>query len=127
SLMLRLPQRSTLFPYTTLFRSLGDRTSSLGLIGCLFESLLIRSWDFRPDFQVHPGDGKAGALFFNFHRSLGIDTVRREARAAQLPRERHGKTARMGRCDQLLGISTDAAFETGTEGILGIGQHTAVT
>src|SRR3712207_8623937 len=35
-LMIRRPPRSTLFPYTTLFRSNSDRTSRLNVSGCTF-------------------------------------------------------------------------------------------
>src|SRR5437588_4755115 len=52
-LMIRRPPRSTLFPYTTLFRSLGSRTATVALLiatlffGSVF--LCIKSYEYRSE------------------------------------------------------------------------------
>src|SRR3712207_7211214 len=48
--MIRRPPRSTLFPYTTLFRSVGDLLLGQGLLPVVPEPLLV-----QPGVQVVPG------------------------------------------------------------------------
>src|SRR3712207_6947641 len=45
-LMIRRPPRSTLFPYTTLFRSPDHQRAALGVPGMNYSTLLRRSVDF---------------------------------------------------------------------------------
>src|SRR2546422_10601903 len=47
-LMIRRPPRSTLFPYTTLFRSQGES-------GC-FRDVAVPGWALRPRARIFPGD-----------------------------------------------------------------------
>src|SRR2546422_5533342 len=54
--MIRRPPRSTLFPYTTLFRSDVSRTVKVEFLADLASA---GSWEFRPvvrTFEVHPGE-----------------------------------------------------------------------
>src|SRR2546422_3953008 len=59
--MIRRPPRSTLFPYTTLFRSLGDRGErSQRLAACRFKQLPIPVAE--PVAQTYSGDRKSTRL-----------------------------------------------------------------
>src|SRR2546422_4552499 len=48
--MIRRPPRSTLFPYTTLFRSIGRRRHVLGPLSSLVASRVSQAASARPDF-----------------------------------------------------------------------------
>src|SRR5476651_522265 len=80
-LMIRRPPRSTLFPYTTLFRSPRPRT----------KSLLSRH---RPPSCVRLSPGAWGSFFKILNHALGLRMVARTGRefavaqGAQLPAER---------------------------------------
>src|SRR5258708_29656186 len=53
--MIRRPPRSTLFPYTTLFRSVAQATRSLGI-----DAKTLHRWlaDAQLPLQCHPHDGR---------------------------------------------------------------------
>src|SRR5256886_15629286 len=74
-LMIRRPPRSTLFPYTTLFRS----RAVLVLGGGLFQAALVAgTWTFRP------GDSERAALAASY-RALGEYAARLAAATAEAP------------------------------------------
>src|SRR3712207_6569594 len=81
--MIRRPPRSTLFPYTTLFRSLGGAVSlaweATGLI-CEMEVPLGRR-DAGAEAEA-PGDGGEGEAAMG-HPEDGLAMVKRHAREAE--------------------------------------------
>src|SRR3712207_7782311 len=50
--MIRRPPRSTLFPYTTLFRSLGDNEHSRRVIGTIFQGQNRKTAE-REEIPIH--------------------------------------------------------------------------
>src|SRR5258705_3925508 len=53
-LMIRRPPRSTLFPYTTLFRSLGKiMNDSRTLIPAPLDQAVIKTWAYASEFGRH--------------------------------------------------------------------------
>src|SRR3712207_7084977 len=73
--MIRRPPRSTLFPYTTLFRSAGHVEGAAPLLGELADA-------------VHPGgrvvDVRAGPLLFQQRRRRVVVGVRSEEHTSEL-------------------------------------------
>ena len=55
-LMIRRPPRSTLFPYTTLFRSTGAITIPVDVSSNLQGGKINGAWDFR--IEVNPSDAE---------------------------------------------------------------------
>src|SRR6266480_6600424 len=82
-LMIRRPPRSTLFPYTTLFRSHGDWTAA-------------HQPDVRPDLPQARGDGAQPAVrgHERVERRLGVEVVGRLADGdpARLRQPRRGES-----------------------------------
>src|SRR2546426_2651033 len=79
--MIRRPPRSTLFPYTTLFRSQNLRTTSIGLsIWLLLRSILLALG--RAPISARPTDDTIPALPVAAAASMN---VRRETRGAGTP------------------------------------------
>src|SRR2546422_11165046 len=66
--MIRRPPRSTLFPYTTLFRSLGDLTRLAG----------GSNLHIGPQSKIHAkfGEGTDGQIYFGTHAGLWLDYAR---------------------------------------------------
>src|SRR2546430_12059401 len=58
--MIRRPPRSTLFPYTTLFRSRGDREHRAGRVGGGHRDRLGDRFQRLPEFPPHPLEREAG-------------------------------------------------------------------
>src|SRR3712207_7178147 len=56
--MIRRPPRSTLFPYTTLFRSVADHHPATGALGCDVDVVEVAG-DQQP---LHPGGEPGGQL-----------------------------------------------------------------
>src|SRR2546426_1526842 len=86
--MIRRPPRSTLFPYTTLFRSIMPRVALPRTPAALDEAPLRRRWSRREDPQQ---GGAGGRRRLSLHRS-----PRREGDAFEQDRGgggRHGKPA----------------------------------
>src|SRR3712207_6993913 len=77
--MIRRPPRSTLFPYTTLFRSLGDA----GTLDRFRQALESRGLEISAlschGNPLHPDDELAGA-----HDELFRDTVRLDRKSTRL-------------------------------------------
>src|ERR1044071_7406331 len=81
-LMIRRPPRSTLFPYTTLFRSLGDGQVDVAagahhldpLGGALDGVELVRSEEHTSELQSR-GDISYGVFFFNDTATTEIYTL----------------------------------------------------
>src|SRR2546422_6017882 len=59
--MIRRPPRSTLFPYTTLFRSQGNRDFFLNTVSWLAEE--------EDQISIRPKDAKQTPVFLNANRS----------------------------------------------------------
>src|SRR5258708_13436306 len=55
--MIRRPPRSTLFPYTTLFRSYSDQAFALGEIGHIYKAA-IQHYSFRDMDKISERDDK---------------------------------------------------------------------
>src|SRR5258708_32043856 len=55
--MIRRPPRSTLFPYTTLFRSMSRKLVAGGLILANLIALLALGFAFRPDRAIRVATG----------------------------------------------------------------------
>src|SRR3712207_8812319 len=51
-LMIRRPPRSTLFPYTTLFRSLENKTAKLGVVGLGYVGLPLAVEKAKAGYEV---------------------------------------------------------------------------
>src|SRR5437660_11571038 len=81
-LMIRRPPRSTLFPYTTLFRSIGNpfgfgNTVTLGIVSALGRNHLgiNRFEDFiQTDAAINPGNS-GGALVDSAGNLVGINST----------------------------------------------------
>src|SRR2546430_6849306 len=58
--MIRRPPRSTLFPYTTLFRSTDPRTAAVILTGSIETARLFQDW--RPDLRLFAETSGKNAL-----------------------------------------------------------------
>src|SRR3712207_9127085 len=68
--MIRRPPRSTLFPYTTLFRSLVERAAQVHLVDHVVEPLLADREGPRPDHCAQGLRGEHGAVVPDY-RPLG--------------------------------------------------------
>src|SRR5690349_2839096 len=83
-LMIRRPPRSTLFPYTTLFRSIRSVTSRLTRQGYRQflvngKPVLIRGAGWAPDMFLRDDPARMEAEF-SYVRNLGLNTIRSEGK-----------------------------------------------
>src|SRR3712207_8903469 len=82
--MIRRPPRSTLFPYTTLFRSLRDRMEVIQLAGYTEEEKLEIAKRYLVPRQTERNGLTAGKIAFNDDAlRLVIDGYTREARSEE--------------------------------------------
>src|SRR5580658_5684172 len=72
------------------------------------------------------GDGKTVADFLERYRRGGFELLRANSSRAELARERHGETSRVGRGEEFFRIRADAIFKARAEGILRLFQDATV-
>src|SRR5690242_20958979 len=75
--MIRPPPRSTLFPYTTLFRSFAYRDSRLKRDPSRFVVLSVT-------FALHPGELSAPVGYAELARTLGVAVGDRDRKSTRL-------------------------------------------
>src|SRR2546427_11501724 len=71
-LMIRRPPRSTLFPYTTLFRSLRDEKGPHSAHGCALDDAKVRFF------------GENVAIIYGSEHAIGKDKTRSEEHTSEL-------------------------------------------
>src|SRR5258708_15362242 len=107
--MIRRPPRSTLFPYTTLFRSMSRKLVAGGLMLATLIALLALGFAFRPDRAIRVATGFVAHTVCSKTFVSGLDpqtvfaeTVDREG----IRRLRWGLTYRLDRAGGIV----DASF-----------------
>src|SRR3712207_7924026 len=81
--MIRRPPRSTLFPYTTLFRSAGSGGSARAAAGAGPESSRQMGRGLVAWWRHHPGDTERGVLRHT-HRRCTEEAARSEEHTSEL-------------------------------------------
>src|SRR2546425_8523260 len=84
--MIRRPPRSTLFPYTTLFRSKGDPSHSAAIVYPAREGLGV--WAILRDTLVNPAAGvrsASGTTLITYDCRVGTSIWERDCRERSRP------------------------------------------
>src|SRR3712207_7007393 len=77
--MIRRPPRSTLFPYTTLFRSHVNVTANPTAAWVWRQIIEATPWGAKPRHLLHDRDAVFGRDFRQRARRLGIDSIDRKS------------------------------------------------
>src|SRR5690606_39984209 len=87
------------------------------------ELRLIDVRDLRDHVQMARRDRESVARLVDRHRSLRLDSIRRESGLAEYQRQRHRETPGVRGPDQLLGIRPGAGLEARLETVLRLFEH----
>src|SRR5271163_286364 len=106
-------------------KHLGYRAAALGILGGLLESSLIGVGYVADHIEMNRGDRPAGIELFHGQCGRRFDARGREIGGSQLPGERHGEASSVCRRNQFFRIRAGSIFESRTERIRSIVQHSA--
>src|ERR1700678_323513 len=109
-----------------VFEEAGDGAAGLGILCCLIECRLVRTWHFSRGRQQDFGDRRPGVRLVKGYRRLGLERFWRQIGGGELSAQRHGKAARMGRRNQFFRVGADSILESSAKRILAVFQHSAL-
>src|SRR5580693_7645559 len=104
---------------------LRHRTPFLRRFRILLERRSIRAWHFPHHVNMARRDRPSRIQLLHRERDVGVDALWSQLRLTQLRRQRHRKTRRMRRRNQLLGISPRSIPKSRSKRIGRIVQHPA--
>ena len=93
------------------------RTAGLGHTGQFLELRLVRTRDLCIQRQMHRGDRKTVALFFQRDIGFGFHVFGSELGFAEDQRQRHGETGGVRRADQFFRVGAGLALEAAGEAV----------